>query len=123
MGVDEKKQELKMAVDMSKFTNKWEAGLFGCMGDPGICCMGMFCGACLYGKTSEIVEDDCMKPAVLAACCGICTVCMWAPARRDTIRQTYELLHELVPLPRLRELSRGPTVEGEQRVQTQRMAR
>merc|ERR1711964_174779 len=79
---------------MESYAGEWKNSLFGCTGDPGVCCMGMFCGACLYGQTSDVMEPDgCMMPALKAALCGLCTVCMWAPARRDAMRNLWKLKH------------------------------
>ena len=30
--------------------------------------------------------DGCLMPAVLFNCCPLCTVCLWAPARRKQLR-------------------------------------
>merc|ERR1712188_222043 len=65
----------------------WQAGLFGCFDDIGVCCYGYCCGPCLYGDTNEILEKgSCMKAGALACCCGLCTVCCYAPGRRADLR-------------------------------------
>merc|ERR1712010_302682 len=69
----------------------WKTGLFGCHENIGTCCFGLCCPACLYGKTSEVVEGDCMMAAVKVLCCGPCTVCCWAPQRRQEIITMYAL--------------------------------
>merc|ERR1712196_127219 len=82
MGVDQLHQT-KMA--------DWKAGHFACHENIGTCCFGLCCPACLYGKTSEVVEGDCMMAAVKFLCCTPCTVCLWAPARRQEIITMYAL--------------------------------
>merc|ERR1712196_183789 len=78
--------------DLPASCNKpWEIGFFAITHDMTTCLMGCCCGPCLYGKTSEIVEDDCMKPCLLAVCCVPCHLCMYAPNRRNEIRRALSL--------------------------------
>merc|ERR1712216_23778 len=89
-------QQTNMSIDDQRlaYTAEWSQSLFGCFGDISTCAMGMCCAPCLYGQTSEIAEGDgCVKPCLLAYCCGLCTVCMWAPARRNSMRDLWTLKH------------------------------
>merc|ERR1711924_279841 len=82
------------ADTLAKFKESWKVGLFDCTSDVKVCFMGMCCGPCLYGQTSQIVEDNCMMPALKMMCCAPCHVCCFAPARRNDMRQMREgLVH------------------------------
>merc|ERR1712139_77609 len=73
---------------------EWKQSLFGCTSDIGNCLMGWCCGSCLYGQISDIVDDKgCFQPCCLAACCGPCNVCCYAPQRRDAKFRTHFLLN------------------------------
>merc|ERR1712036_64353 len=80
-------------AEREAFTGDWSVGLFECYNDIGGCLYGWCCPACLYGKTSEIVDDDCMKPCLCFALCGLCTVCKFAPDRRNKMRDLWKLKH------------------------------
>merc|ERR1712196_175093 len=65
----------------------WHTTGFGCIEDPAVCCLGWLCPCVVYGQTSEVMSGDgCLMPAVLFNCCPLCTVCLWAPARRKQLR-------------------------------------
>merc|ERR1712100_626206 len=61
--------------NMGDFDQDWNVSGFGC-------------APCLYGQTSDIIEGEgsCMMATLQAWLCGICTVCCYAPKRRETLR-------------------------------------
>merc|ERR1712093_349007 len=73
------REQTESMAAMEAYTNEWKTGLFGCFSNFGTCCMGTFCGACLYGQTSEIVEGACMN----WFCCPGCANCQEANLLKD----------------------------------------
>lgn len=73
---------------MSATHGKWSSSLFGCCTDCGVCCYGLWCLPCLYGKNADFLgAGGCCIPCLsyYFICCCV------APRTRRQIREKYQL--------------------------------
>merc|ERR1711966_329183 len=70
----------------------WQASGFGCFSNIGNCMMGWCCPCVLYGKTNDILEENtCLSASAFFCCLTWCTICCYAPGRRERMREVLNL--------------------------------
>ncbi|KAK9863545.1 hypothetical protein WJX84_005768 [Apatococcus fuscideae] len=72
---------------------EWTAGIFGCLGDCGICCYGCWCPCCLFGDNhSKAMGTGCVGPTIIFYLLGsIGCQCFYAGPLRKELRNRYSL--------------------------------